>query len=144
MSDSPFGLQHHRDFLYKECKRPLMADARTPEEFAERRTAQREDIRRRPGLTDRESPPITARTLQALDREISREEKIRLSADEGVWIALCVLIPKQPPPFKPVLVFPGHDPSGQYCAQDACSPAVHPGGHAYHNDLSQAWLARWL
>jgi hypothetical protein len=144
MSDSPFGLQHHLDFLNKDCKRPLMADVQTPEESAERRTAQREDIRRRPGLTDRESPPIAARTLQAIDREIYREEKIRLSAGEGVWIPLSVLIPKQPPPFKPVLVFPGHDPSVQHCAQGACSPAVHPGGHPYHNDLSQAWRTRWL
>ena len=29
-------------------------------------------------------------------------------------------------------------------ATEACSLAVHPGGHAYHHQLSQEWFARWL
>lgn len=29
-------------------------------------------------------------------------------------------------------------------APDACLLAAHPGGHAYHNDLSRAWFDRWL
>jgi len=106
MTAPSFGLQTHVDFLYEHCGRsttPVAADEL------------REAFRRRLGLAGRSLPPLEFERIHAVDRTTYTEEKIRLAADEGVSIPVYMLVPKGRPPFKPVLVFPGHDPGIDYC-----------------------------
>jgi dienelactone hydrolase len=66
------------------------------------------------GLAGRSPVPVTAEKLEAIDRGTYIETKYRLDVGEQVRAPMYLLMPKQAPPFKPILVFHGHEPSVQY------------------------------
>ncbi|MBN2086049.1 MAG: hypothetical protein JW748_12590 [Anaerolineales bacterium] len=106
MTIPPFALQRHLDALYDACRRrPIPAE---PDSL-------RDAFRNILGLAGRRLPTVSAEMLSAVDRPNHTEEKIRLSAGEDVSIPVFVLVPKSRPPYRPVLVFPGHEPGIQYC-----------------------------
>ncbi len=106
MTTPTFELQSSLNALYDDCLRRSQSAA--PDSL-------REDFRRILGLAARELPPVSAERISTIERPKHTEEKIRLSAGEGVSIPVYVLVPKARPPFKPVLVFPGHEPGIGYC-----------------------------
>jgi dienelactone hydrolase len=106
MTDSRFALQRHLDALYDGCLRRSIPGERN---------SLREAFRNILGLARRDLPPLSAEVIHAIERPGHTEEKIRLTAGEDVAIPVYVLVPKARPPFKPVLVFPGHAPGIQYC-----------------------------
>jgi dienelactone hydrolase len=106
MTVPQFALQPHSDALYDDCMRRSI-----PRE----RDSLRDAFRNILGLAGRSLPPLSAEVIHAIDRPEHTEEKIRLSAGEDVSIPVFVLAPKTRPPFKPVLVFPGHEPGIRYC-----------------------------
>jgi len=128
MTGPPFGLQRHLDFLYDDCmRRPIPR----PQETL------REEFRGRLGLAGRDLPSVAAEILHSADRGKYVEEKVRLTAGEDVQIPIHVLVPKQPPPYKPVLVFPGHDPSVQYCLGNYPDPETAKTNRAADNNYAQ-------
>jgi dienelactone hydrolase len=113
MTGPSFGLRGHLDFVYEDYLRNRIPG--TPETL-------REAFRARLGLAGRMPPPVAAEREYSIDRTAFTEEKIRLASGEDVSIPVYVLVPKGKPPFKPVLVFPGHDPSVHYCIGDYPDP----------------------
>ncbi len=128
MTGPAFGLQPHLDFLYDDGMRKSIPG--TPE-------ALREDFRGRLGLAGRKLPSVEAEILHTIDRTAYTEEKIRLTAGEDVSIPVYVLVPKGRPPFKPVLVFPGHDPSVQYCIGNYPDPETAQANRSSDNNYAQ-------
>jgi hypothetical protein len=53
-------------------------------------------------------------------------------------VPLYLLIPETPPPFKPVLVFHGHDPSAQYCLGNYPDSQIARDNLATDNDYAHA------
>jgi dienelactone hydrolase len=102
MTTPAYSLRRHLDALYNRRPRQLQSGLR-------------EGFREILGLTARNLPPISAELIRTIERPKHTEEKIRLSAGEDVSVPVYVLVPKARPPFKPVLVFPGHEPGIQYC-----------------------------
>ncbi len=131
MTLPPFGLQHHLDSLYDDCRRRSIPGAQE---------TMREEFRRCLGLAGRELPPVTAEVLHSVVRETHVEEKIRLTAGEGVSIPVYVLVPKARPSFKPVLVFPGHEPGIQECIGNYADPET-ARTHRAANDNYAEFLA---
>ncbi|CAG0936500.1 hypothetical protein TFLX_05376 [Thermoflexales bacterium] len=112
-SGEPFGLQAHLDELYAAQPGRLAFRAETLTDFERWQPALRWAVRRLLGLDARTPPAIMAAQLDAIDRGKYVEERYRLAVGEGVHTPLYLLVPKGPPPFKPILVFHGHDPSVQ-------------------------------
>ena len=95
---SLFGLQDHLDDLYANRPQPCQ----DPAEFRLRLT-------RLLGLDNRSPVPVTAEMIHSDDRIGYREETIILDVGEGVRAPAAVLVPRGEPPFKPVIVFHGHE-----------------------------------
>ena len=66
------------------------------------------------------------------------EEKYALDVGEGVRAPIYLLIPKKKPPFKPILVFHGHDPSAQYCLGNYPNEEIARANLADDNNYAQA------
>lgn len=115
MSPSPFSLQNHLDQIYARRCHKFTFTASTLEEYSIWQTAFRTELTSLLGLSCHLPVPLAVEKCQHIDRGTCIEEKYRLDAGEGVQMPLYVLVPKLVPPFKPVLVFHGHDPSAQYC-----------------------------
>jgi dienelactone hydrolase len=115
MPPSPFSLQSHLDQIYAGRSRRFALTASNLEEYSAWQTAFRAELTRLFGLSDRPLVQSAVEKCQRMDRGTCTEEKFRLDVGEGVQVPLYVLVPKHAPPFKPVLVFHGHDPSAQYC-----------------------------
>ncbi len=127
MTTPAFALQSSLDSLYDDCLRRSESGARD---------SLREDFRRVLGLAARNLPPIAAERISTIERAKHIEEKIRLSAGEGVSIPVFVLVPKARPPFKPVLVFPGHDPGIEYCIGNFPDPEAAEIHRAVNDDYA--------
>jgi dienelactone hydrolase len=113
MTVPPFALQRHLDILYDDGLQRLQSGTRD---------SLRDDFRRTIGLPAGSLPPVSAEVIHSIERTKHTEEKIRLSAGEGASIPVYVLVPKMRPPYKPVLVFPGHGPGIQYCIGNFPNP----------------------
>ncbi len=67
------------------------------------------------GLEGRSRPPeAVSELLSVTQREGYAEEKHALDVGEGIKAPVYILVPEGEPPFKPVLVFHGHNPNVQY------------------------------
>jgi hypothetical protein len=113
MPNTPFGLQPHLDWLYTNHRR-MRLKATTFAEFETWQTALRGEVVKLLGLANRPGVPVSVRPLNKVDRGSYTEEKLSLDVGEGVETPIYLLIPNQPPPYKAVLAFHGHDPSVQY------------------------------
>ena len=113
--DIHFELQAHLDTLRTEKPRRMAFDATTLDEFALWRGELRRALTEALGIAGRVPPRhVHAEQIAAIDRGAYTEEKHALDAGEGVWIPAYILRPKTDPPYKPVLVFHGHNPSVQF------------------------------
>ena len=115
MTESRFELQAHLDTLYDAGPRRLAFDASTRDAFALWQAALRRAVAEALGIAGRLPPQhVRAEHLRTHDRGAYREEKWALDAGEGVQIPAYVLVPNAQPPYKPILVFHGHNPSVQF------------------------------
>ncbi|HET9912236.1 MAG TPA: alpha/beta hydrolase family protein, partial [Anaerolineales bacterium] len=110
-----FSLQEHLNTTYSKTSRKFAFHARTLKDYLTWQTALRAELSRLLGLQNHPPAALAVQNIRSVDRGAFTEEKLALDVGEGVQAPLYVLIPKQEPPYQPVLVFHGHDPSAQYC-----------------------------
>jgi len=125
-----FSLQNHLDDIYSAGPRRFAFNARTLKDFLIWQTDFRAELTRLLGLENHPSASPATRHIQAIDRDTYTEEKLSLNVGEGVQAPIYLLMPKHEPPYKPIIVFHGHDPSAQYCL-----------GNYPDNETAQANLA---
>ncbi|MGC9455297.1 MAG: alpha/beta hydrolase family protein [Phycisphaerae bacterium] len=114
MANEHFGLQTHLEHLYAYRPRGMSLTAETPEAFGAWQTELRRELVRLLGLVGRERPMPAVERVSAEDRGDYVQQKWALDVGEGVTMPMYLLVPKADPPYKPVLVFHGHNPSVQY------------------------------
>ena len=110
-----FTLQHHLNNIYSAHPRKFAFTARTLKDYSIWQTAFRSELTRLLGLENHPPASLAVENIQGIDRGKYTEEKLRLDVGEGVQAPIHLLTPKHEPPYKPILVFHGHDPSAQYC-----------------------------
>ena len=110
-----FNLQDHLDNLYSASARKFAFNARTLKDYLIWQAAFRLELTSLLGLQNHPPASLATERIQSLDRGTYIEEKLRLDVGEGVQAPIYLLTPKHAPPYKPILVFHGHDPSAQYC-----------------------------
>jgi dienelactone hydrolase len=109
-----FQLQANADRLYQHPRR-LSFRATSPEAFSSWQTALRSKVKELLGIAARTLPTtVQVEKMHVVDRGSYREEKFAMDVGEGVKAPLYILVPKTEPPYKPILVFHGHNPSVQY------------------------------
>lgn len=110
-----FLLQPHADTVYESTPRRLAFRAQTQADFRTWQEELRQKVVALLGLSGRTPPQsVAAEFLTTVDRGRYVEEKYSLDAGEGVQIPVYLLVPKGAPPYRPVLVFHGHNPSVQW------------------------------
>jgi len=110
-----FSLQDHLDNLYSANARKFAFKARTLKDYLIWQASFRLELTALLGLQDHPPASLALQLIQSVDRGTYIEEKFRLDVGEGVQAPIYLLTPKHDPPYKPILVFHGHDPSAQYC-----------------------------
>lgn len=110
-----FTLQHHLNTLYSTHPRKFAFTARTLKEYSIWQADFRAELTRLLCLENHPSASLATEHIQTIDRGSYTEEKLRLDVGEDVQAPIYLLTPKHEPPYKPILVFHGHDPSVQYC-----------------------------
>ena len=110
-----FSLQEHLDNIYSSSPHKFAFTARTLKDYLIWQTDFRVELTQLLGLENHTPAPLTVENIQAIDRGSYTEEKLKLDVGEGVQAPIYLLTPKHEPPYKPILVFHGHDPSAQYC-----------------------------
>ncbi|MBE2222451.1 MAG: hypothetical protein IAF02_12965 [Anaerolineae bacterium] len=111
MKTNPFALQDHIDLLLaypnqKHVIHPALTDVQ--------QLSIKEEILRLLRLANREPVPVEAELVRVIHNPTYWEEQLVLEAGEQVKIPITVLVPKGTPPFKPILVFHGHEPGAAY------------------------------
>ncbi len=114
MTETRFALQAHLDFLYEHKPRRLAFRATTLSEFQQWQQELHSELVQLLGLAGRAPVLVKVDKLQAIDRGTYVEEKYSLDVGEQVTAPMYILVPRHAPPFKPILVFHGHEPSVQY------------------------------
>ena len=104
MKTNLFALHDHLELLYSQLVEQRASDIHS----------QPEALKQLLGLANRPDMPIEAELVKVNHQAVYWEEHIVLEAGEGVKIPLVILVPKSPPPFKPILVFHGHEPGVAY------------------------------
>lgn len=140
MTASRFSLQPQIDHLYADQPRRLAFQAKNPEEFASWKQELRSKVTQLLGLAGRPLPSSPqAESLQTIDRGDYIEEKLALDVGEGILAPIYLLIPKTPPPYKPILAFPGHGPGvQQILGNTPFESENHPQDSHYARSLAQA------
>lgn len=110
-----FTIQPHLDHLYSSSPRKFAFNVRTLKEYSIWQADFRTELARLLGLENHPPASCIAEHIQTIDRGSYTEEKLSLDVGEGVQAPIYLLTPKHEPPYKPILVFHGHDPSAQYC-----------------------------
>lgn len=110
-----FSLQDHLDKVYSTSPRKFAFNARTLKEYSIWQADFRTELTRLLGLENHPPAPLAVESIQSIDRGSYTEEKLSLDVGEGIQAPIYLLTPKHEPPYKPLLVFHGHDPSVQYC-----------------------------
>jgi hypothetical protein len=132
------SLQLHLDLLYSARPRTFALAARALADYSAWKNAFRGELARLLGL-DRAVPTgISCEVRERTDRGTCVEEVHVFDAGEGVQTPLYLLIPKREPPFRPLLVFHGHDPSAQYCLGNYPDPDIARANRAIDNDYALA------
>lgn len=116
MASQPFHLQSHLDDLHATSERMLGFRAASREAWATWRSTLRARVLTLTGLAGRQAPPVQApETIHVEPRAGYTETKLALPVGEGVQVPLYLLTPDEAaPPYKPILVFHGHNPNAQY------------------------------
>lgn len=110
-----FGLQPHLEHVYAKQPRRMALRAETAEELRRWQGELRAEVVRLLGLAERAPlPPPDAQQLASRDRGDYVEELHALVVGEAAKLPVYLLRPKTKPPWKPIIVFHGHDPSVQY------------------------------
>jgi hypothetical protein len=133
-----FTLQPHLDFLHETEPRRLSLSATTRSDFLQWQPTARFEIVRLLGIAGRVPVPVAAERLAAIDRGAYVEEKYALAAGEQVLTPMYVLVPKRELPFKPILVFHGHDVSAQSILGNFPDPVIAREQLAADNNYAQA------
>ncbi len=137
-----FGLQPQLEHLYATQPRRMALRAETAEQLRRWQRELRAEVLRLLGLEGRTPlPPPDAQQLSARDCGDYVEELYSLDVGERARLPVYLLRPKTPPPWKPVLVFHGHDPSVQYVLGNYPDPETGREQVALENNYAQA-LAR--
>jgi len=110
-----FSLQSHLDQIYSSSPRKFEFKARTLIDYRLWQTDFCVELSRLLGLENHSPASLVTEHVQTVDRGTYTEEKLSLDVGEGVQAPIYLLTPKHEPPYKPILVFHGHDPSAQYC-----------------------------
>ncbi len=130
-----FSLQQHVDTLYRQ-PRQMPLDTTS---FTTWQKQLRQKVRELLGIANRPAPDVVkANKLNTIDRGDYLEEKYALDIGESPPAPMYLLIPKQPPPYKPVLVFHGHNPSVQYILGNYPDPETAAEKKAVDNNYAQA------
>ncbi len=141
MTDNRFALQPHLDHLYRANAERLAWRATTREAFEAWQAALRLQLIRLLGLEGREPIPPIAEKLTAIDCGSYVEEKYALEVGERAHAPMYLLVPRSAPPFKPVLVFHGHEGGARFIlGHDAGHDLVTdipPGDSNYAQRLAQ-------
>ena len=136
---SSFHLQNHVNALYAQQPRLLAFQAQTAAAFAAWKQALQATLRELLGIAGRTLPPsVKAERLHSVDCGDYVEEQYALDVGEGVRAPIYLLIPKSTPPYKPVLVFHGHDASPYYFLGHYPDEAVAQEQLAHDNNYAQA------
>jgi len=133
-----FSLQHHLDNIYSSSPRKFAFNACTLKEYLIWQNAFRAELNRLLGLENHPSASLAVNHIQSVERGAYVEEKYALDVGEGVQAPIYLLIPKQEPPYKPIIVFHGHDPSAQYCLGNFPDEATARTNLAIDNNYAQA------
>ncbi len=133
-----FSLQNHLDDLYSSGSRKFAFSARTLRDYLIWQKAFRTELTRLLGLTNHPSASLAVESIHSIDRGTHIEEKLRLDVGEGVQAPIYLLTPKHAPPYKPILVFHGHDPSAQYCLGNYPDEETARANLAIDNNYAQA------
>ncbi len=136
--DPRFALQAHLDDLYAFQPRRLAFRAETPEAFQAWQAALRQAVRQVLGIAGR-TLPQSARVehLQQVDRGAYTEHKYALDVGE-TEAPIYLLVPHGEPPFKPMLVLHGHNPSVNYVLGNYPNEQVAAEMRAVDNNYAQA------
>ena len=113
MSEGRFGVQPHLDRLYEGQARRFALTATSENELLVWKREFRAELLGLLGLAGREVPEASYEMVHSEPREGYTEEKYAVDSGEGVATPAYVLVPEGPGPFKPVMVFHGHNPSVQ-------------------------------
>ena len=133
-----FSLQPHLDKLYSSYPRKFSFNARTLKDYLIWQKAFRTELTRVLGLEKHPSASLAVESIQNIDRGSYIEDKLSLDVGEGVQAPIYLLTPKQEPPYKPILVFHGHDPSAQYCLGNYPDKETARANLAIDNNYAQA------
>lgn len=115
--------------------------ASTPEAFADWQRTLRHALRDALRIGDFAAPvpgTVSAEKLHQVQRAGYTEEKYALDVGGGEQAPLYVLVPDAPPPYKPIMVFHGHNPSVQYILGNYPSPEIAEERLAANNNYAQA------
>ena len=133
-----FSLQEHLDNLYLSNPRKFAFTARTLKDYLTWQQNFRAELTRMLGLEIHSPASLVTQIIQSVDRGAYIEEKLALDVGDGVQAPIYLLIPKQEPPYKPILVFHGHDPSAQYCLGNYPDEEMKSINLAIDNNYAQA------
>jgi hypothetical protein len=136
-------LQAHLDYLYGTKPRQLVFSAQNLDEFAIWQQTLRARVRELLGIAGRALPEtVEPEMVQAIEREGYREEKYALDVGgpvgERVIAPMYVLVPETEPPYKPVMVFHGHNPSVHYILGNYPDEQTAQEWRAVDNNYAQA------
>ena len=131
-------LQNHLDSIYINLPRRFTLTARTLSEFTAWQLDFRSELQSLLGLNNHSPASLAVQEINTFDRGSCIEHKYYLDTGEGVQTPLYLLIPKKKPPFKPILVFHGHDPSAQYCLGNYPDAQIARDNLALDNDYAHA------
>ncbi len=134
-----FMLQPHLDSIYAHQPRRLAFNATSQAEFRAWQQNFRSEIVKLLGIAGRTVPmnPV-AEKIHSIDRGQYVEEKYALDVGQPVPAPMYALVPKTPPPYKPIMVFHGHNPSGQYILGNYPDEAIAQEMRAIDNNYAQA------
>lgn len=113
-NDTRFSLQAHIDALYTTKPRRLTVRTESEAAFGAWQREFRQAVAQILGIAGRMLPQsIPAEKLSSVQRAGYTEEKYALQTAE-LDIPVYILVPDGEPPFKPVLLFHGHNPQPEY------------------------------
>jgi dienelactone hydrolase len=136
---SVFALRPHLAQLYTPTARRFAFYTNTRDEFTAWKNALQVELRRLLRIEGRSVPshPVVQK-LQSLERDGYIEEKYALDVGEGIFAPMYVLVPKTAPPYKPIIVFHGHNPSVQYILGQYPTPEIAEERLKANNNYAQA------
>ena len=122
MPETPFDLAAHFDTLYAARASRLALQARTRDDFLAWQARIREATAQMLGVDASAPPAGAAEQIHSRDRGGFQEIKLALTGDDGVQIPVYLLVPSVEPPYRPIVLFHGHNPSiqpvlGNYATQ---------------------------